>query len=50
MVVSVTMFIMWLVGHDRELGASRWVLPGLMVLILYIHFRLGRKQGPAQPA
>lgn len=33
MVVSVTMLIMWLKGHDRELGASRWILPGLMVLL-----------------
>ncbi|MEI6085323.1 MAG: CDP-diacylglycerol--serine O-phosphatidyltransferase, partial [Verrucomicrobiota bacterium] len=33
MVVSVTMFIMWLQGHERELNNSRWVLPGLMVLL-----------------
>jgi CDP-diacylglycerol--serine O-phosphatidyltransferase len=33
MVVRVTMFILWLQGHDRDLGASRWVLPGLMVLL-----------------
>jgi CDP-diacylglycerol--serine O-phosphatidyltransferase len=33
MVVSVTMFIMWLKGQDRELGETRWVLPGLMILL-----------------
>ena len=34
----------------RFFMAHVFLLPGLMVLILYIHFRLGRKQGPAQPA
>jgi len=33
MVVSVTMLIIWLQDHDRELNNSRWVLPGLMVLL-----------------
>ena len=32
-VVSVTMFMMWLTGHDRELGPSRYALAGLMVLL-----------------
>lgn len=32
-VVSVTLFMMWLAGHERELGPWRWVLPGLMVLL-----------------
>jgi len=34
----------------RFFMAHVFLLPGLMALILYIHFRLGRKQGPAQPA
>ena len=34
LVVSMTLFMIWLVGHEeRELGASRWVLMGLMVLL-----------------
>lgn len=33
MVVSVTMFIMWMNDQERQLGPSRWVLPGLMVLL-----------------
>ena len=33
LVVSMTMFIMWLAGHDQQLGASRWVLPALMILL-----------------
>ena len=32
-VVSVTLMIMWLQGHDRVLGRSRWVLPVLMLLL-----------------
>ncbi len=32
-VVSVALFMMWLAGHDRALGPSRWMLPGLMVLL-----------------
>ncbi len=32
-VVSVALFMMWLAGHDRALGPSRWLLPGLMVLL-----------------
>ena len=32
-VVSMTMFMMWLSGHNRELGNSRWVLMGLMVML-----------------
>ncbi|MCG3147264.1 MAG: hypothetical protein PCFJNLEI_00703 [Verrucomicrobiae bacterium] len=33
MVVSVTMFIIWTQDHARELDNSRWVLPGLMILL-----------------
>lgn len=33
LVVSVTLFIMWLQGRERVLGRSRWVLPGLMLLL-----------------
>ena len=33
LVVSVTMFMMWLEGQDRELGPSRYALAGLMVLL-----------------
>jgi CDP-diacylglycerol---serine O-phosphatidyltransferase len=33
LVVSVTMFMMWLAGHDRELGPSRFFLAGLMILL-----------------
>lgn len=33
MVVSVTMFIMWMNDQERQLGPSRWVLPGLMILL-----------------
>jgi len=33
LVVSVTMLIMWMVGHDRPLGAWGAVLPALMVLL-----------------
>jgi CDP-diacylglycerol---serine O-phosphatidyltransferase len=32
-VVSVTLFMMWLAGHERALGSWRWALPGLMVLL-----------------
>ena len=32
-VVSVTLFMMWLAGHDRQLGQLRWILPGLMMLL-----------------
>jgi CDP-diacylglycerol--serine O-phosphatidyltransferase len=32
-VVTVTLFMMWLAGHDRELGKWRWALPALMVLL-----------------
>lgn len=33
LVVSVTLFMMWLAGHDRALGPWRWVLPGLILLL-----------------
>jgi CDP-diacylglycerol---serine O-phosphatidyltransferase len=33
LVVSVTMLIMWMVGHERTLGNWRFVLPVLMVLL-----------------
>jgi CDP-diacylglycerol--serine O-phosphatidyltransferase len=33
LVVSVTMLIMWMVGHDRTLGNGRFVLPALMLLL-----------------
>ena len=33
LVVSVTMLIMWMVGHDRTLGNWRFVLPVLMLLL-----------------
>jgi CDP-diacylglycerol--serine O-phosphatidyltransferase len=33
MVVSVTLFMMWLSENERELGRSRWILPGLMMLL-----------------
>jgi CDP-diacylglycerol--serine O-phosphatidyltransferase len=33
LVVSVTMFIMWMVGHERTLGNLRFVLPVLMLLL-----------------
>jgi CDP-diacylglycerol---serine O-phosphatidyltransferase len=33
LVVSVTMFMMWLVGHERTLGNWRFVLPVLMLLL-----------------
>jgi CDP-diacylglycerol---serine O-phosphatidyltransferase len=33
LVVSVALFMMWLAGHDRELGNWRWTLPALMVLL-----------------
>jgi CDP-diacylglycerol--serine O-phosphatidyltransferase len=34
LVVSVTMFMLWLAGHERELGpVARWVLPALIVLL-----------------
>jgi CDP-diacylglycerol--serine O-phosphatidyltransferase len=33
LVVSVTMLIMWMVGHDRTLGNWRFVLPALMLLL-----------------
>jgi CDP-diacylglycerol--serine O-phosphatidyltransferase len=33
LVVSVTMFIMWMVGHERTLGNLRFVLPILMLLL-----------------
>lgn len=36
LVVSMTLFVMWLAGHERELGPSRWVLLGLMVLLSVI--------------
>jgi CDP-diacylglycerol--serine O-phosphatidyltransferase len=33
LVVSVTMLIMWMVGHERTLGNLRFVLPILMLLL-----------------
>jgi CDP-diacylglycerol--serine O-phosphatidyltransferase len=33
LVVSVTMLMMWLVGHDRTLGNLRFVPPALMLLL-----------------
>jgi len=33
LVVSVAMFMMWLAGHDQELGRSRYALAGLMVML-----------------
>jgi len=36
LVVSVTMFMIWLTGQDRELGRSRWVLMGLMLLLSWL--------------
>lgn len=33
LVVSMTLFMMWMAGHKRELGPERWVLMGLMVLL-----------------
>jgi len=33
LVVSVTMLMMWMVGHDRTLGTARFVLPVLMLLL-----------------
>lgn len=33
LVVSVTLFMMWLAGHERALGRTRWVLLGLMILL-----------------
>ena len=32
-VVSVTLLMMWLAEHERVLGRSRWILPGLMMLL-----------------
>ena len=34
----------------RFFMAHVFLLPGLMALLLYVHFRLIRKQGPAEPA
>jgi CDP-diacylglycerol--serine O-phosphatidyltransferase len=36
LVVSVTMFMMWLAGHERELGPYRFVLPVLMLLLSFL--------------
>jgi CDP-diacylglycerol--serine O-phosphatidyltransferase len=33
LVVSVTLLMMWMEGHERELGKSRYALAGLMVLL-----------------
>jgi CDP-diacylglycerol--serine O-phosphatidyltransferase len=33
LVVSVTMFMMWLAGQERSLGPWRFALPGLMILL-----------------
>jgi CDP-diacylglycerol---serine O-phosphatidyltransferase len=33
LVVSVTMFMLWLTGHERSLGAWRFTLPALMMLL-----------------
>jgi CDP-diacylglycerol--serine O-phosphatidyltransferase len=33
LVVSVTMLMMWMAGHERTLGRLRFVLPALMVLL-----------------
>jgi CDP-diacylglycerol--serine O-phosphatidyltransferase len=33
LVVSVTMFIMWMNGHDKTLGNWRFLLPALMLLL-----------------
>jgi menaquinol-cytochrome c reductase cytochrome b subunit len=34
----------------RFFMAHVFLLPGLMAVLLYVHFRLVRKQGPAEPA
>ena len=34
----------------RFFMAHVFLLPGLMTLLLYLHFRLARRQGPAEPA
>jgi len=34
----------------RFFMAHVFLLPGLMSVLLYIHFRLVRRQGPAEPA
>ena len=31
--MSITLLMMWLEGHDRELGRSRYLLPALMMLL-----------------
>lgn len=36
LVVSMTLFMMWLEGHDKELGKSRYALLGLMILLSWL--------------
>lgn len=35
-VVSVTLFIIWLHDQERQLNQSRWILPGLMLLLSWL--------------
>ena len=56
---GVSEFIRYAVQGGRLVGpttllrffmAHVFLLPGLMAVLLYVHFRLVRKQGPAEPA
>ena len=56
---SVSGFVKYLVQGGPLVGpltllrffmAHVFVLPGAMSLLLYIHFRIARRQGPAEPA
>ncbi len=33
LVVSMTMFVMWVEGHERQVGEWKWLLLGLMILV-----------------
>ena len=56
---GVSAFIKYLVQAGPVVGpatllrffmAHVFLLPGLMTLLLFVHFRLARRQGPAEPA
>lgn len=38
MIASLTLFMLWLDEHDRQLGPGRWVLPPLMLFLAWMMF------------
>jgi CDP-diacylglycerol--serine O-phosphatidyltransferase len=38
LIASLTLFLLWLDEHDRQLGPMRWVLPPLMLFLAWMMF------------